>query len=147
LPYEKIQSIVILPYRNDGSIYSGVLTYIATKPVEVIIGYRVSMNDGVNISAMEKEKFGHLMLRNLTTLPGNMSIPMHILPNYGGTSPPYFSASIPFVDGSVTIRRSNGDPFAAAYEVSANIIHPEIARYFENTAAVTNTNASYGFQY
>lgn len=83
------------------------------------------------------------MLRNLTTLPGNMSDPMDIVPNYDGASSPYFSASLPFVDSSLTIWTSNGDPFAAVYEVSANIIHPAIVRHFENST-VKNTNAKYG---
>src|SRR5919198_4803665 len=30
------QTVTILPFRNDGSSYRGVLTFTATKPVEVI---------------------------------------------------------------------------------------------------------------
>src|ERR671919_1656689 len=33
-PNEQIQQATILPYRNDGSIYQGVLTFTATKPVD-----------------------------------------------------------------------------------------------------------------
>ena len=36
-PNEQLQSVVVLPYRTDGSIYKGVLTFTATKPVEVTL--------------------------------------------------------------------------------------------------------------
>jgi hypothetical protein len=32
-PNEYLQSVVILPYRSDGSIYKGVLTFTATKNI------------------------------------------------------------------------------------------------------------------
>src|ERR671933_2485759 len=33
LPNEQLQTLVILPFRNDGSTYKGVLTFTASKPV------------------------------------------------------------------------------------------------------------------
>ena len=33
-PNERLESVVVLPYRSDGSVYKGVLTFGATKPVE-----------------------------------------------------------------------------------------------------------------
>jgi hypothetical protein len=55
---------------------------------------------------------------------------------YFGTSP-YFSASIPFVTSSVVLH-TNGEPFMAAYEVSADIIQPKIIKHLEN-ATITST--------
>ena len=34
LPNECIEAVTILPFRTDGSIYKGDLTYTATKPVQ-----------------------------------------------------------------------------------------------------------------
>ncbi|MDQ6723168.1 MAG: hypothetical protein M3Z01_02750 [Thermoproteota archaeon] len=124
------------------SIYSDVFLLTETKLVKVVISHRIFINDNKNISTIEKERFGHLTLRNLTTLPGNMSVPMDIVPNYEGASSQYFSAVLPFVDSSLTIWTSNGDPFALVYEVSANIIQPVILRHFENST-VKNTNVKY----
>jgi hypothetical protein len=66
------------------------------------------------------------------------------MPDYSGSIPPYFSASIPFVAGSV-VRRTNGEPFIAAYEVSADIIQRKIIKHLENatvSSTATSTNST-----
>ena len=45
LPNETIEVVTILPFRTDGSIYKGVLTYSATKPVEVTLGHRIPVDN------------------------------------------------------------------------------------------------------
>ena len=57
-----------------------------------------------------------------------------INPNYG-TSTPYYSASIPFVANSVALWSQTGNPFIAAYQVSAKLAQPEIV----NNVEVKNT--------
>jgi hypothetical protein len=68
-----------------------------------------------------------------------------IIPDYrGGSTSPYFAASIPFVASSV-ILRTNGEPFIVAYEVSADIVQPKIIRHLENvtlTAGAASNNTS-----
>ena len=39
------QSINILPHRDDGASYRGILTFTATEPVEVGFGHRVPLNN------------------------------------------------------------------------------------------------------
>jgi hypothetical protein len=79
--------------------------------------------------------------RHLTAFPGNLSAPSRIIPDYrGGSNSPYFSASIPFVASSVVLR-TNGEPFIATYEVSADIVQPKIIKHLEN-ATITNTKTS-----
>jgi len=46
------------------------------------------------------------------------------MPNYGN-SPPYYSASIPFVGSSVFLTTS-GDPFIAVYDVVEDVLKPQI---------------------
>ena len=141
-PNEGRQSVVILPYRSDGSIYRGVLTYTATKPVEVTLSHRIPI-DNATLSQLNVQKQGKLFVRHLTAFPGNISAPSRIIPDYrGGSTSPYFSASIPFVASSV-ILRTNGEPFIVAYEVSADIVQPKIIKHLENatlTSATTNTS-------
>jgi hypothetical protein len=137
MPNEHLQSVVILPFRSDGSIYKGVLTYTATKPVEVTLEHRISI-DNTTLSQLNVQKHGKLFVRHLTAFPGNISAPSRIIPDYrGGSTSPYFAASIPFVASSVVLR-TNGEPFIAAYEVSADIIQPKIIKHLEN-ATITNT--------
>ena len=139
-PNEGRQSVVILPYRSDGSIYRGVLTYTATKPVEVTLSHRIPI-DNTTLSQLNVQKYGKLFVRHLTAFPGNISAPSRIIPDYrGGSTSPYFAASIPFVASSVVLR-TNGEPFIATYEVSADIVQPKIIKHLENatlTSATTN---------
>ena len=134
-PNEQNQSVVILPYRIDGSIYKGVLTFTATKPVEVTFSHRIPI-DNTTYSQLDMLKFGKLFVRHLTAFPGNISAPSRIIPDYSGSTSPYFSASIPFVASSVV--RTNEVPFIAAYEVSADIVQPKIIKHLENAAAATS---------
>jgi hypothetical protein len=67
----------------------------------------------------------------------NISTPSRIIPDYG-ISPPYFSASIPFVGGSLFLK-TEGEPFVAVYEVVADILPPQIIVDIDN-ANVTNSN-------
>ena len=141
IPNEQLQSAVILPYRSDGSIYKGVLTFTATKPVEVTFNHRIPI-DNTTLSQLDMQKFGKLFVRHLTSLPGNISAISRIIPDYSGSTSPYFSASIPFVASSVVLR-TNEVPFIAAYEVSADIIQPKIIKHIEYaTITTSDTNNS-----
>jgi hypothetical protein len=140
-PDETTQAVVILPYRADGSIYKGVLTFTATKPVEVTFSHRIPI-DNTTLSQLDIQKRGKLFVRHLTAFPGNISAPSRIIPDYSGSSSPYFSASLPFVASSVVLRTNNGEPFIAAYEVSADIIQPKIIKHLENATLTNTTNTS-----
>ena len=138
-PNEQLQSVVILPYRIDGSIYKGVLTFTATKPVEVTFSHRIPI-DNTTLSQLDMQKYGKLFVRHLTgNLEGNISATSRIIPDYSGSTSPYFSASIPFV-ASLVVLRTNEVPFIAAYEVSADIVQPKIIKHLENATTATNNS-------
>jgi len=141
-PNETIQVVTILPFRTDGSIYKGVLTFTATKPVEVTFGHTISI-DNTTLSQLDTQKHGNLFVRHLTgNVEGNISALSRIIPDYrGGSSSPYFSASIPFVASTVVLR-TNGEPFIAAYDVSADIVQPKIIKHLENATTNTSINNS-----
>jgi hypothetical protein len=139
-PNEHLQTVVILPYRSDGSIYKGVLSFTATKPVEVTFNHRIPI-DNTTLSELDMQKFGKLFVRHLTAFPGNISAIGRIIPDYSGSSSPYFSASIPFVSSSVVLR-TNDEPFIVAYEVSADIIQPEIIKHLENATTDSTDNST-----
>jgi hypothetical protein len=88
------------------------------------------------------QKHGKLSVRHLTAFPGNITASSRIIPDYrGGSSSPYFSASIPFVASTVVLR-TNGEPFIAAYEVSADIVQPKIIKHLENATTTSSTDNS-----
>ena len=127
-----------MPERNDRSIYKGVLTYTATKPVEVTLSHRIPI-DNATLSQLDMQKHGKLFVRHLTAFPGNITAVSRIIPDYSGSTSPYFSASIPFVASQVVLR--SNEPFIAAYEVSADIVQPKIIKHLEN-ATITSTAPS-----
>jgi hypothetical protein len=135
LPNEHLQTIVILPFRSDGSIYKGTLTFTATKPVEVSLSHRIPISNTI-LSRLDMQKYGKLFVRQLTAFPGNLTSPSRIIPDYRGSISPYFSASLPFVASSVTLR-TNGEPFIAAYEVAADIVKPTIIEHLGNATGAT----------
>ena len=88
------------------------------------------------------QKHGKLFVRHLTAFPGNISAPSRIIPDYrGGSTSPYFSASIPFVASDVVLR-TNGEPFIVSYELSADIVKPKIINHLENAIISTSATAN-----
>src|SRR5215469_11160632 len=134
-PYEHLLTVPILPYRSDGSIYKGTLTFTATKPVEVVFGHRIPI-DNTTLSRLDTLKFGKLFVRDLIKFPGNLTAPSRIIPDYRASISPYFSASLPFVASSVTLR-TDGEPFIAAYDVAADIVKPTIIEHLGNATTST----------
>ena len=146
-PGEVNHGVEILPHRPDGATYSGVLTFTATKPVEVGFGHRLHVHNST-LSQFETETLGSLYKRhhvdsNEHITPGIISVPSRIIPDYG-TSPPYFSASIPFVGSSVFLT-TTGEPFVAVYEVVAQVLQPQLVVDVDSaniTSRDTTSNAN-----
>lgn len=139
-PSEDNHGVEILPHRPDGATYSGVLTFTATKPVEVGFGHRLHV-DNSTLSQFETETLGSLYKRhhvdsNEHITPSIISVPSRIIPDYG-CQPPYFSASIPFVCSSVFLTTS-GEPFVAVYEVVAQVLQPELVVDVDSASNITS---------
>jgi hypothetical protein len=118
----------ILTNRPDGTIYTGILTFTSTKPVEVGISERLPI-DNSTFSHIDTKTLGDLYVsyhdkdKGEAGTPGVLSAPSVIVPDYG-TRSPYYSASIPFVGDSLWLRTLNGEPFVVSYAVSADIFKP-----------------------
>jgi hypothetical protein len=128
-PNETSQVAPILPHRSDNMIYSGVLTYSATSPVEIAFLSKINV-DNTTLSQII-DQFGKsspywidlasLSIHNLTqTTP---QIVGGIQPEYG-TSTPYYSASIPFVASGVGFWSPVDKPFLVSYQLSAKLVYP-----------------------
>ena len=132
--HEEHQRATILPLRTDGSVYTGVLTYTATEPVEVVVLNVQNLNttERARLNATDSE-FGALLtspLDNQTSLVINI-----ITPDYGDSPVP--SASIPFAGNAVWLHTLDGTPFAASYAVSAQILPAQTMNNISNATAAT----------
>jgi hypothetical protein len=145
-PGEEPHGVSILPHREDGASYAGVLTFTATEPVEIGLSHRLDV-DNSTLSQLDPKILDNLLLGQQTNrtekgLPGVISVPSIIIPDYG-TQPPYFSASLPFAASSVWLRTPHGEPFIALYEVVAEVIQPQaFVADIENATSGMGVNMS-----
>jgi hypothetical protein len=136
----KVQRTIILPHRQDGKDYTGILTFTASEPVEVLLGHRLNI-DNKTLPTTDMKKFGDLFLVN-PIHPNTgyvLSAPSVIKPDYKESTPPYYSASIPFVASSVVLRTLGGVTFIAVYEVHAQVGQPQVVN---NIGAANNSNGT-----
>jgi plastocyanin len=136
--HEQEQQATILPFRQDGSIYTGVLTYTATEPVDVVILNMQTLNQTERsiLNATEDGEFGTLITAQLDDQTSLVITP--ITPTYGGDSPAP-SASIPFAGNAVWLHTPDGTPFAASYAVSAEVLPSEIMNNMSSPVETTDT--------
>ena len=129
--HETHQAATILPLRQDGSVYSGVITYTASAPVEVVIPMVQTLNETeqslLNVTD-DEDGFGTLLT---SPLDNQTSIAIHIItPPYGDTPIP--SASIPFTGNALWLHTIDGTPFVANYAVSAQVLPAESQNVISN---------------
>jgi plastocyanin len=138
LGHEEHQMATILPFRPDGTIYEGILTYTATEPVEVVILNIQILNETEQqvLNATEDDgEFGTLLtsqLDNQTSLAIS-----YITPEYGDSPAP--SASIPIAGNAVWLHTLSGEPFAATFASSAQVLKSEIRNNVSSLADPTLT--------
>ena len=128
--HEEHQAATILPLREDGSVYSGVLTYTASVPVEVVIPMVQTLNETEQsiLNVTEDDGFGTLIT---SQLDNQTSLALHIItPTYGDTPIP--SASIPFTGNALWLHTLDGTPFVANYAVSAQVLPAESQNVISN---------------
>jgi hypothetical protein len=133
--HEEHQMASILPLRQDGSIYTGVLTFTATEPVEVVVLNVQTLNETEQaiLNGTEDGELGTLFtsqLDNQTSL--SLS---YITPSYVGSPVP--SASIPFVGNALWLHTLSGEPFAATFVVDAQV-QPSEALNIIGTLGITD---------
>ena len=116
------QVAVLLPPRDDKSIYSGTIILTTTKPIDIL-----SLNDyelNKNILSNMSESFG-----TFTTIPSTANESK----SYIGTTIATldkkndfgYDLSIPFLGNSIELHNTEDKPFIAAYTVRADILKSE----------------------
>ena len=141
LQHLDVQRAIILPHRQDGKDYTGILTFSASKPVEIVLGHRIEIDKSA-LSSIDTKTFGSLFIISPIHPHAGyvLSAPSVIKPQYGDFLAPYFSASIPFAASSVILRTIGALPFIAAYEVNAQLGQPHIINNLTTAQNLTTTN-------
>jgi hypothetical protein len=125
------QRATILPLTEDGSIYSGVLTYTASEPVNVVILNVQDLNQTERAILNATEDDGELGPLLTAQLDNQTSLAItQITPEYGDAPAP--SASIAFAGNAVWLHLAEDTPFAATYAVSAQTQQPETMNNISN---------------
>ena len=134
--FEGQQSATILPLTEEGSIYSGVLTFTATAPVDVVILNVQTLNETERsiLNATEDGELGTLVTYPLPDNETSIAI-TSITPTYGDAPAP--SASIPFAGNALWLHTTDGTPFAATYAVSAQVLPAETQNTISNVTLTT----------
>ena len=116
------QSITILRLRADNGVYSGRITFTTTAPVEVQILHRDLTNNSTEATSSIPEKFGKLAMIQLPDNNGLITI-TNVVPKFTeGASGTTFAASVPFSGNAVALHNLQGEPFAASYTATAEVL-------------------------
>jgi hypothetical protein len=108
------QIVMALPTSDDGLVWKGDVTWVASKPVEVAVLH------GYNSSAISNEtstQFGEPLKQTF----GDVEVAMTLVKPDSGTS--YPSGSIPFVGNALVFHTAGavgGEPFTVTYTLAAS---------------------------
>ncbi len=129
--FEEGQRATILPLRQDGSVYTGVLTYTATEPVEVVVLNIQTLNETERAILNATQESGELGTLLTSRLDNESAVVLDIItPVYGDSPVP--SASIPFAGNALWLHNLGGDPFVASYAVSAQVLPAQTMNTISN---------------
>ncbi|SRR5215203_906726 len=128
--HEGHQIATILPSisneNNDSSSdigYTGLLTYTASKPVQIVILHKYSIEQ----SQIDTDKFGSGLVTPINNNTYDLTV---IQPQYNSSVPTY-SHSIPFTGDGVVLH-TFGDPFVATYRISVDIENGTTVNHIES---------------
>jgi hypothetical protein len=140
--HESHQVTVLLPPREDKAVYAGLLTFIASKPVEAVTLHYYD-TEGMDIPQKVLDEYGWVMNAPAPWSEGDsVATAMMALPYEENT--PTFSNNVPFVGNALGLHTTDGEPFMATYTVKATVLEPEIKNNLDslNTAIGTSENTN-----
>jgi hypothetical protein len=128
-PDKKDKAAFILPPRKDHGVYSGFLTFTASKPVQVQL---YQLYNIPNTTKIPKE-FGSVDTSRMAL----GAVSTSLIPN-----DPTASATIPFSANAVALLNSGGKNFIATYSISAQAQKPVEVNHIESIMNATATSNS-----
>jgi len=109
--------VFALPLRDDGMIWSGIVTFTASKPIEAEILHSYSPEQ--KIDSIHGEPYNAVLPGNksiaITHLRDIIDVPIEI--NGTGIS----SGSFNFVGNALVFHKTNGEPFTVTYTIDAKV--------------------------
>jgi hypothetical protein len=107
--HETHQIAIALPPRSDGKMYSGQVTYSASKPVEIIV-----LNP-FNATATD-EQHG----QPLNAPFGNGSVAISVMNQFNGE---FNAGSTTFTGAALALHNINGEPFSVTYATTGKLLN------------------------
>ncbi len=131
LPGQKGQVAVILsPRAENNAVYTGVLTFTATKAVDVQVYQAYTVNN--DTQSKIPKGFGTV---TTTTLPNGKKVTISTVASGD-------SASIPFTASSLALHSKGNSPFVATYTVSASATTATTSDNLASAEAASTTSSS-----
>lgn len=142
--HESHQVTVLLPPREDKAVYAGLLTFVASKPVEAVTLHYYD-TEGRDIPQEVLDEYGLVMNAPAPWSEGDSVATAMMALSYEDDTPT-FSNNVPFVGNVLGLHTTDGEPFMATYTVKATVFEPESKNNLDslNTAigASENTNST-----
>ena len=126
------QLAVILPPRNDGGVYSGVLTFSSSKPIQIEVWHEYDPGNTTDIP----EAFG---TEQIVSSRGKEYATSLIEPGTEGA----LSATVPF-SGNALALNGGGEEFIATYSLTAGATQPRTINNVESIATVAAEEEAVG---
>ena len=106
------QLALVAPPREDGKIWSGVVTFTASKPVDVVVLHPYNKPQVVTTN----QSFGEPLNAPNPFAPGQ-NIAISVMTKH--TDDPIFAGSLPFAGAALAFHTTTGEPFTVSYTVDA----------------------------
>jgi hypothetical protein len=113
--HESHQLALVAPPRQDGKIWSGVVTFTASKPVDVVVLHPYNVAQKV-----DEERGEPLHAPNPFAKGQNIAITL--MTKY--TDEPIFAGSLPFAGTALAFHTTTGEPFTVTYTLDAEAKSP-----------------------
>jgi hypothetical protein len=111
------QLALAAPPRQDGKIWSGVVTFTASKPVDVVVLHPYNKPQ----TATTNQSFGEPLNAPNPFAPGQ-NIAITLMTKQ--TDRPIFSGSLPFAGTALAFHTTTGEPFTVTYTLDAEAKSP-----------------------
>lgn len=107
------QLALVAPPRADGKIWSGVVTFSASKPVDVVVLHPYNQPQIVTTN----QSFGEPLNAPNPFAPGQ-NIAIALMTKH--TDRPIFAGSLPFAGTALAFHTTTGEPFTVSYTLDAD---------------------------
>ena len=109
------QIVFALPLRNDSKIWTGTVTFTASKPIEIEVLHLYKPQSAID--AEHGETYHATMPNNMTVAISTMTMftdtPVKV------TDTPISTGSMQFTGSALLFHKTSGDPFTVTYSVDA----------------------------